>query len=89
MKSGRTLVNLAQELQRQLQTKKDLVVPSQLVRHSTGDSGGTHLVIEENGGPVRYGVTPLARRQLVGRLEQADRRAVDPRRQHLLGIGGR
>ena len=69
MKSGRTLVNLAQELDRQLQTKKDLVVPSQLVHHSTGDSGGTHIVIEENGGPVRYGVTPLARRQLAEKLK--------------------
>jgi len=69
MKSGRTLVNLAQELQRQLQTKKDLVVPSQLVHHCTGDSGGTHLVIEENGGAVRYGVTPLARRQLAEKLK--------------------
>ena len=36
MKSGRTLVSLAQELERQLHSKKDLVVPSQLVHHSTG-----------------------------------------------------
>jgi hypothetical protein len=35
MKSGRTLLGLAQELQRQLQSKKDLVVPSQLVHHNT------------------------------------------------------
>ena len=35
MRSGRTLVSLAHELQRQLDTKKDLVVPSPLVRHST------------------------------------------------------
>ena len=69
MKSGRTLVSLAQELQRQLHTKKDLVVPSQLVHHSTGDDGQTHLVIEEGGGTVRYGVTPLARRQLADKLK--------------------
>ena len=43
MKSGRTLVSLAQELQRQLQSKKDLIVPSALVHHSTGDRGETRL----------------------------------------------
>ena len=35
MRSGRTLLNLAQELERQLDTKKDLVVSSPLVRHSS------------------------------------------------------
>ena len=69
MKSGRTLLGLAQELQRQLQSKKDLVVPSQLVHHNTGDSGQTHLVIDEGGSPVYYGVTPLARRQLADKLK--------------------
>jgi len=69
MKSGRTLVSLAQELQRQLQSKKDLVVPSPLMHHNTGDSGQTELVIEEGGGTVRYGVTPLARRQLADKLK--------------------
>ena len=69
MKSGRTLVSLAQELQRQLHSKKDLVVPSPLMHHSTGDSGQTELVIEEGGGRVRYGVTPLARRQLADKLK--------------------
>ncbi len=69
MKSGRTLLGLAQELQRQLQSKKDLVVPSQLVHHSTGQGGQTHLVIDEGGSPVHYGVTPLARRQLADKLK--------------------
>lgn len=68
MKSGRTLVSLAQELQRQLETKKDLVVPSPLVRHTTGDHGGARLVVEEPGGPASYGLTPLARRQLADKL---------------------
>jgi len=68
MRSGRTLVSLAHELQRQLDTKKDLVVPSPLVRHSTSEGGGTTLVIEEAGGPASYGVTPLARRQLADKL---------------------
>ena len=53
MKSGRTLVSLAQELQRQLQSKKDLVVPSPLMHHDTGDNGQTELVIEEGSGNVR------------------------------------
>jgi hypothetical protein len=39
MKNGRSLVSLAQELERQLHSKKDLVVPSTLVRHATDDLG--------------------------------------------------
>ncbi len=35
MKSGRSLVSLAQELERQLATKRDLVVPSSLLRCRT------------------------------------------------------
>lgn len=69
MKSGRTLVSLAQELERQLHSKKDLIVPSQLVHHSTGGDGQTHIVVNEAGNPVRYGVTPLARRQLADKLK--------------------
>ena len=49
MKNGRSLVSLAQELERQLHSKKDLVVPSTLVRHATDDLGSTRLVIEEGG----------------------------------------
>src|SRR5574343_2055905 len=69
MKSGRTLVSLAQELERQLHSKKDLIVPSQLVHHSTGDDGQTHIIVNEAGNPVRYGVTALARRQLADKLK--------------------
>ena len=69
MKSGRTLVSLAQELERQLHSKKDLIVPSQLVHHSTGDDGQTQIIVNEAGNPVRYGVTPLARRQLADKLK--------------------
>ena len=69
MKSGRTLVSLAHELERQLASKKDLVVPTALMRHDTDDTGTTRLVVEEGGGPVRYGVTPLARRQLADKLK--------------------
>jgi hypothetical protein len=69
MKSGRTLVSLAQELERQLHSKKDLVVPSQLVHHSTGDGGETHSSSTKAAAPVHYGVMPLARRQLADKLK--------------------
>jgi hypothetical protein len=69
MKSGRSLVSLAQELQRQLGSKKDLVVSSSLLRHDTDDTGDTRLVIEEGAGPARYGITPLAQRQLADKLK--------------------
>ena len=69
MKNGRSLVDLAQELERQLESKKDLIVPSNLVRHTTDETGDTRLVVEETGGPAHYGVTPLARRQLADKLK--------------------
>jgi hypothetical protein len=68
MRSGRTLLSLAQELQRQLDSKKDLVVPAALVRHATSDTGDTRLVVAEASGVAEYGVTPLARRQLADKL---------------------
>lgn len=69
MKTGRSLVSLAQELERQLASKKDLIVTSSLLRHSTDDGGRTQLVIEEGTSPVTYGVTELARHQLADKLK--------------------
>lgn len=69
MKSGRTLAELALELERQLQTKKDIMAPSAMVRHATGETGETSLVVQEGPGPATYGVTPLARRQLAEKLK--------------------
>jgi hypothetical protein len=69
MKNGRSLVSLAQELERQLATKKDLVLPSSLMRHDSDDTGLTRLIVEESAAPVAYGVTPLARRQLADKLK--------------------
>ena len=69
MRSGRSLVSLAQELERQLASKKDLVVSSSLLRHDTDDTGETRMVIEEGSGPAHYGITPLARRQLADKLK--------------------
>ncbi|MES2959913.1 MAG: DUF932 domain-containing protein, partial [Pseudomonadota bacterium] len=69
MKSGRSLVSLAQELDRQLHSKRDLVVPSSLMRHDTDDTGDTGLVIEQPSGSSRFGITTLARRQLADKLK--------------------
>ena len=68
MKSGRSLLALAEELEHQLATKKDLLVPTSLMRHHTDEAGTTHLTIEEPQAPQQYGVTDLARRQLADKL---------------------
>ena len=64
MKSGRSLVNLAQELNRQLGTKRDLVVTSSLLQCRTDESGDLKMIIDSGGGNGEYGITNLARRQL-------------------------
>ena len=69
MRNGRSLVSLAQELERQLATKKDLVLSSTLMRHDTDDTGMTQLIVEGSAAPGRFGVTPLARRQLADKLK--------------------
>ena len=48
MKSGRSLVDLARELERQLATKKDMVVPSSLMFFRTSEQGVSSIDIEEN-----------------------------------------
>lgn len=69
MKSGRSLVNLAQELERQLTTKRDLVVPSSLLQCRTDEGGDLKLIIDARQGDGEYGVTELARRQLAEKLK--------------------
>jgi len=69
MKSGRSLLALAEELERQLATKKDLLVPTSLMHHRTDGAGRTQLTIEEPQAPRQYGVTDLARRQLADKLK--------------------
>lgn len=69
MKSGRSLVGLATELQRQLGAKKDLLVPSSLIRYSTGEDGESHVTVPEPAGAASYGITELARRQLAEKLK--------------------
>ena len=69
MKSGRSLVELARELERQLGTKKDLLVPLTRTHHSTAEDGECVLEIDEPNGVQRYGITALARRQLAEKLK--------------------
>lgn len=69
MKTGRSLVNLAYELERQLTTKKDMIVPSSLMCSQTDDAGSCRLVIEEDSGVGKYDITNLARRQLADKLK--------------------
>lgn len=68
MKNGRSLLALATELERQLAHKKDMIVPTALMRHQTSDDSTCTLVIDERGGAQPYGITELARRQLADRL---------------------
>ena len=71
MKNGRSLVELASELERQLGTKKDLVVPTQVLSHHTDKAGCSQLRVPEKSTPVPvpYELTPLARRQLADKLK--------------------
>jgi hypothetical protein len=69
MRSGRTLVDLAQELQRQLSTKRDLVVPTSLMSLTTSQQGRSTVAIEEREAVSLYGITELARRQLADKLK--------------------
>ena len=69
MKSGRSLVELAQELERQLATKKDMVVPSSLMLYRTSVQGVSSVDIDEQTGVQTYGITELARRQLADKLK--------------------
>ena len=69
MKSGRNLVNLAQELERQLLSKRDLVLPSSLLECHTDECGDLKLIVNSRQGDGVYGVTDLARRQLAEKLK--------------------
>ena len=62
-------INLAQELERQLATKRDLVVPSSLLQCRTDEGGDLKMIIDTNGCDGVYGITNLARRQLADKLK--------------------
>ena len=69
MKSGRSLVDLAQELERQLATKRDLLVPSSLLQCHTEEGGHLKIIVDVKEGDGVYGITNLARRQLADKLK--------------------
>ncbi len=69
MKSGRSLVNLAQELERQRATKRDLVVPSSLLQCCTDEGGSLKMIVDAKDGGGEYGITNLARHQLADKLK--------------------
>ena len=69
MKSGRPLVDLARELERQLSSKRDLVVPSSFLQCRTEADRNVKLIVDSRQGDGEYGVTDLARRQLAEKLK--------------------
>jgi hypothetical protein len=68
MKSGHSLVDLAQELSRQLKAKQDMIVPSPLMRYTTDPGGISKVTVETTDGAARFGITELAKRQLAEKL---------------------
>ena len=73
MKTGRTLVDLAGELERQMSSKRDLVVPSSLLQCRTNEGGELKMLVDVRSADAavarEYGVTDLARRQLADKLK--------------------
>ena len=81
MKSGRSLVELASELERQIATKQDLVLASSLLQCRSDEGGNLKLIVEPGNQPGNqsenqigrgggeYGVTGLAQRQLADKLK--------------------
>jgi hypothetical protein len=69
MKYGRSLTNLAEELERQLKTKLDMIVPTPLMHHQTVSGGATSITVETPDGVKRFGTTEAFRRQLADKLK--------------------
>ncbi len=73
MKVGRSLVDLARELERQIESKRDLVVPSSLLHCRTDEVGELKMSVDVRSADStvasEYGVTDLARRQLADKLK--------------------
>lgn len=69
MKQGRSLVGLIDELERQLKTKVDMIVPTTLMQHATARDGSTSLMIEAPDGAKQFPITESCRRQLADRLK--------------------
>jgi hypothetical protein len=69
MKYGRSLTSLAEELERQLKTKLDMIVPTPLMHHQTVSGGATSITVETPDGVKRFGTTEAFRRQLADKLK--------------------
>lgn len=69
MKYGRSLVDLANELERQLSTKIDMIVPTPLMHHETDADGTTSVTIETPEGAKSFVTTEIFRRQLADKLK--------------------
>jgi hypothetical protein len=63
------LVDLAQELERQLASKRDLVVPASLLQCRTEEGGELKMIVDSRQAAGEYGVADLARRQLADKLK--------------------
>jgi len=69
MKTGRSLVALATELERQLASKRDMIVPTGLMHHETAADGSTRIRVETPDGMKTYPTTELFRRQVADKLK--------------------
>jgi hypothetical protein len=69
MKYGRSLTSLAEELERQLSTKLDMIVPTPLMHHQTASGGTTSIAVETPDGVKSFGTTDAFRRQLADKLK--------------------
>ena len=69
MTSGRTLVDKARELERQISSKRDLVVPSSFLQCRAEAGDDLKLIVDSRQSDGEYGVTGLARRQVADKLK--------------------
>lgn len=69
MKYGRSLPDLANELERQLLTKSDMIVPTQCMHCETDDGGQTRVLVEMPDGVKTYPTTEVFRRQVADKLK--------------------
>lgn len=69
MKDGRSLVDIARELGRQLDTKRDMIVPTGLMHHETAGDGTTSIRVETPDGIKTFPTTELFRRQMADKLK--------------------
>lgn len=70
MKNGRSLIDLATELERQLDTKSDMIVPTSLMHHVTDAAGTTTIEVEMPGDDLKnLPTTEIFRRQIADKLK--------------------